>query len=75
MFSQVKIDIFFNIKGSCKDIEVVIKTGETSINNRSFSISQEPTAHYFIKCKYCVVDSYEIVKDLLLLLVFHFFLK
>ena len=57
MFSQVKMDNFFNIKGACKAIEVVIKTGQTSVNNRSFSISKEPTAQYFHKCKYCVVDS------------------
>ena len=73
MFYQVKIDIFFNIKGACKAIDVVIKTGKTSANNNSFSISQEPTTQYFLKCKYCVVDSYEIMKDLLLVLVFHFF--
>ena len=73
MFYQVKIDIFFNIKGACKAIDVVIKTGKTSANNNSFSVSQEPTTQYFLKCKYCVVDSYEIMKDLLLVLVFHFF--
>ena len=44
---------FFNIYGACKDVdvdtrrEVVIKTWETSANNRSFSISQEPTARHF----------------------------
>ena len=59
MFSQVRMDIFFNIKGACKAIEVVIKTGQTSVNNRYFSISKEPTAQYFINCKYRVVDSYE----------------
>ena len=57
MFSQVKMEICFNSIGACKAIEVVIKTGQTSVNNRSFSISQEPTAQYFHKCKYCVVDS------------------
>ena len=56
MLSQVKMDIFFNIKGACKAIEVVIKTEQTSVNKRSFSISQEPIAQYFHKCKYCVVD-------------------
>ena len=69
------MDIFFNIKGACKAIEVVIKIGKTSANNNNFSISQEPTAQYFLKCKYCVVNSYEIMKDLLLVLVFHFFFK
>ena len=54
---------FFNINGACKAIdvdtgrEVVIKTGQTSANNRSFSIFEEPTALYFFKCKYCEVDS------------------
>ena len=54
---------FFNINGACKAIdvytrrEVVIKTGQKSANNRSFSISQEPTVQYFLKCKYCAVDS------------------
>ena len=57
MFSLVKRDIFLNIKGACKAFEVVIKIGQTSANNRSFSISQEPTTQYFLKCKYCVVDS------------------
>ena len=44
-FSQVKMDIFFNINGASKAIyvdtrsEVVIKTWKTSANNRSFSIS------------------------------------
>ena len=41
---------FFNINGACKAIdvdtrrEVVIKTRKISANNRSFSISKEPTA-------------------------------
>ena len=51
------MDIFFNSKVACKAIEVVIKKGQPSANNRSFNISQEPTAQYFLKCKYCVVDS------------------
>ena len=43
---------FFNINGAFKAIdvdtrrEVVIKTWKTSVNNKSFSISQEPTAQY-----------------------------
>ena len=46
------MDIFFIIYGACKAIdvdtrrEVVIKTLQTSANNRSISISQEPTAQY-----------------------------
>ena len=42
---------FFNINGACKTIDVdtrrqvVIKTWKISANNRSFSISKEPTAH------------------------------
>ena len=42
---------FFNINGACKAIdvdtrcEVVIKTRKISANNRSFSISKDPTAH------------------------------
>ena len=70
---------FFNINGACKAIdvdtrrEVVIKTGKTSTNNRSLSISKEPTAQYFLKCNYCAFGSWEIVKDLLLALVFHIF--
>ena len=54
---------FFNINGAFKAIdvdtrrEVLIKTWKISANNRSFSISQEPTAQYFLKCKYCAVDS------------------
>ena len=43
VFSSKNAHIF-NIKGASKAIEVVIKTGQTSVNNRSFSISQEPTA-------------------------------
>ena len=49
------MDIFFNINGACKAIdvdtrrEVVIKTLKTSANNRTFSISQEPIAKYFSK--------------------------
>ena len=49
---------FFNINGACKVIdvdtrhEVVIKISKTSVNFRSFSISQEPTAKYFLKLKY-----------------------
>ena len=80
MFFSSKTRHFFNIDGACKAIdgytgrEVVIKTGKTSTNNRSFSISKEPTAQYFLKCNYCAVRSWEIVKDLLLALVFHFFL-
>ena len=48
---------FFNIYGACKAIdvdtrrEVVIKTWKTSANNRSFSISQEPTAQCFFNIK------------------------
>ena len=47
-----------HINGACKVIvvdtrhEVVIKTWKTSTNNRSFSISKEPTAGYFLKSKY-----------------------
>ena len=54
---------FLDINGAFKAIdvdtrrEVVIKTWKTSANNRSFSIYQELTAQYFLKCKYCVVDS------------------
>ena len=76
-----KNEHFFNINSACKAIdvdtrrEVVIKTRKTSANNRSFSISQELTALYFLKFKYCAVGSWEIVKDLLLALVFHVFLK
>ena len=50
-----KNEHFFNINGACKvidvdiRIEVVIKTWKTSANNMSFSISQEPTAQYFLK--------------------------
>ena len=42
---------FFNINGACKAIdvdtrrEIVIKTRKISSNNRSFSISKDPTAH------------------------------
>ena len=78
-FSQKKNRHFLNINGACKAIdvdtrrEVVIKTGKTSTNNRSFSISKEPTEQYFLKCNYCAVGSWEVVKDLLLALVFHFF--
>ena len=79
MFFSSKNGHFFNINGACKAIdvdkrrEVVIKIGKTSTNNRSFSISKEPTARYFLKCNYCAVGSWEIVKDLLLALVFLFF--
>ena len=79
MFFSIKNGNFFNINGAGKAIdvdtrrEVVIKTGETSTNNRSLFISIEPTAYYFLKCKYCAVNSLEIVTDLLLALVFHFF--
>ena len=71
MFFSSKNGNFFNINGAAKAIDVetrckvVIKTGETSTNNRSLFISIEPTAHYFLKCKYCAVGSLEIVKDLL----------
>ena len=47
---------FFYIYGACKAIdvdirrEVVIKTWNTSTNNRFFSISQEPTVQYFLNC-------------------------
>ena len=81
MFFSSKNGHFLNINGACKAIDVdtrrvvVIKTWKTNANNRSFSISQEPTAQYFLKCKYCAVGSWEIVKDLLLALVFHVFLK
>ena len=51
----------------------MIKTWITSSNNRSFSISKESTAQYFPKCNYSAVGSWEIVKDLLLAIVFHFF--
>ena len=53
----------FNINGAFKAIDVdtrrefLIKTWKISANNRPFSISQEPTAQYFLKCKYCAVDS------------------
>ena len=79
MFFSCKNGHFFNINGACKAIdvdtrrEVVIKTGKTNTNNRSFPISKEPTAQYFPKCNYCAVVSLQIVKDLLLALVFHFF--
>ena len=49
MFFSSKNGHFFNINGARKAIdgytrrEVVIKTGKTSTNNRSFSISKEPT--------------------------------
>ena len=49
---------FLNINGACKVIdvdkrhEVVIKIWKTSANFWSFSISQEPTAKYFLKLKY-----------------------
>ena len=52
---------FFNINGACKAMdvhtrhEVVIKKFKTSANNTSFSISQEPTTHYFLKFKYSAV--------------------
>ena len=42
---------FFNANGACKAIdidtrrEVVIKTLKISANNRSFSISKDPTSH------------------------------
>ena len=78
MFFSIKNGNFFNINGAGKAIdvdtrcEVVIKTGERSTNNRSLFISIDPTAYYFLKCKYCAVNSLEIVKDLLLALVFHF---
>ena len=51
MFFSSKNGHFFNINDACKAIdvdtrrEVVIKTGETSTNNRSLFISKEPTAH------------------------------
>ena len=79
MFFASKNGHFFNILGACKAIdvdtrrEVVIKTGKTSTNNRSFSISKTPTSRYFLKCNYCAFGYLEIVKDLLLALVFHFF--
>ena len=81
MFFSSKNGHFYNMNGACKAIdvdtkrEVGIKIGKTSANNRSFSISQKPTAPYFLKCNYCAVGSWEIVKDLLLALVFHVFLK
>ena len=49
---------FFNFNGACKVIDIdtihetVIKRLKTSANNRSFSISKEPTAKYFSKLKY-----------------------
>ena len=52
-FFSSKNGHFFNINGACKAIdvdtrcEVVIKTWKASANNRSFSISQKPTAQYF----------------------------
>ena len=61
MFFSSKNGHFFNINGACKAIdvdtrrEVVIKKEETSTNNRSLFISIEPTANYFLKCKYCAV--------------------
>ena len=63
MFFSSKNGQFLNVNGSCKVIdvdirhEVVIKTGETITNNRSLFISIEPTAHYFLKCKYCAIGS------------------
>ena len=63
MFFSSKNGHFFNINGACKAIdgytrrEVVIKTGKISTNNRSFSISKEPTAQYFLKCNYCAVST------------------
>ena len=80
IFSSAKWT-FFKINAVCKAIdvdtrcEIVIKTRKKSANNRSFSILQEPTTQYFIKCKYCAVGSWEIVKELLLALVFYVFLK
>ena len=47
--SSSKNGHFLNFNGACKAIdvdtrhEVVIKTWKTSANNKSFSISQEPT--------------------------------
>ena len=52
---------FLNINGVLKAIDVhtrrqvVIKIRKTSANNTSFSISQEPTTQYFLKCKYSAV--------------------
>ena len=54
-FFSSKNGHFLNINGACKAIDVdtrrefVIKTWETSANNRIFFISQEPIAHYFFK--------------------------
>ena len=79
MFFSSKNGPVFNINGACKAInvdtrrDVVIKTWKTSANNRSFSISKESTAQYFLMCNYSAVGSWEIVKDLLLAIVFHFF--
>ena len=50
-FFSSKNGHFFNFNGACKAIdvdtrrEVVIKTWRTSANNRSFSISKDPTVH------------------------------
>ena len=63
MFFSSENGDFFNINGACKAIdvdmrrEVVIKIGKTSTNNRSFSISKEPTAQKFLKCNYYAVGS------------------
>ena len=55
MFFSSKNEHFFNINGAGKAVdvdtrrEVVIKTRETSTNNRYLYISIKPTAHYFLK--------------------------
>ena len=69
---------FFNINGACKAIdvdirrEVVIKTWKTSANNRSFSISQEPTpqptALYFLKCQMDIFSILMVHAKLLMLI-------
>ena len=57
VFLKKKKGHFFNINGACKAIdvdtrcEVVIKTWKASAKNRSFSISQKPTAQYFFQVK------------------------
>ena len=55
--SSSKNGHFFNINGACKSIDIVTihdvvkKTWKTSANNKSFSISQEPTTLYILKCQ------------------------
>ena len=50
------------------------KKWKTSANNKSFTISQKPTAQSLHLRKYYAVGSLEIEKDLLLVLVFLIFI-